>query len=100
MKQEEKNSERREWLGLNRWKIFGLVVLAAGITIFYVSNVVRIDDLLADIHSLEKEQKELKVRSQLLQGEINKLESPDRIITIARDKLGMILPKELPEKIK
>ncbi len=89
-----------KWLGLNRWKVFGLVVLAAGITIFYVSNVVRIDNMLAEIRELEKEQKILKVRAQYLHADINRLESPGRIIPIAQEKLGMVIPSELPETIK
>ncbi len=84
----------------NRWKTFGIVVLAAIITITYIDNVFRVNSLLSEIQNLEKQYDEIRTSNQVLITKIIELESVSRITTIAEEKLGMIKPTKVPQKIK
>lgn len=84
----------------NRWKTFGLVVLSAIITITYIDNVFKVNSLLSEIQNLEKQYDEIRTSNQVLITKIIELESVSRITTIAEDKLGMIKPTKVPQKIK
>lgn len=84
----------------NRWKTFGLVVLLAIITITYIDNVFKVNSLLSEIQNLEKQYDEIRTSNQVLITKIIELESVSRITTIAEEKLGMIKPTKVPQKIK
>jgi hypothetical protein len=91
------NPEVKTESRLNRWKIFGIVILTAFATIIYVSNVLAVDKLLEELQILKK-QKELKVNiNEVLKSKVNQLQSAERIIPLACDKLGMIKPVQAPE---
>ncbi len=83
----------------NRWKIFGIIFVSAVIMIFYVGNVLAIDTLLEDIQKLNKEKESIRNGNELLQAEVIRLESADRIIPLAQKELGMIKPTEAPEVV-
>jgi cell division protein FtsL len=84
----------------NRWQAFGLVVLIASVTIAYVDNVLRIDKTMNEIRLLEKRSRSSKSEIIRLEGRIIGLESPQRIIPIARDRMNMVLTNEKPEILK
>ncbi len=79
-----------------RWKIFGIIIATAALMIFYIYNVRSIDELLRQIRYIEEKNKIIKMKNNLLKAKVNELESPDRIIKIANEKLGMTLPDEIP----
>ena len=81
---------------LNRWSVFGLVSLFALLTIFYVYNVNRVNNLLKEIRNLEHKHELLKNTIDQLKAEVNSLQSADRIIPIARQKIGLINPSYTP----
>jgi cell division protein FtsL len=75
------------------------ILLAALITVFYVSNVISIDSLLEENQQLKKKYTMLKNKNELLRTRINELQSADRIIKIATEELGMLKPEKIPEKL-
>ncbi len=82
-----------------RWLIFIAIVLLASIATLYVYNVIEIERMLRQIHKLEKRKAELEVELSILKTKINKLESAERIIPLAKEKLGMVETDTFPEKI-
>jgi len=85
--------ERRK---LNRWSIFLLVICSALGTILYVSNVVRVNELLKEVQTLERSRDSLVSANEALRIETTRLRSADRISHIATEKLGMMQPQEAP----
>ncbi len=95
-----KLSEIRNYIISNRWKSFGIIVLAALITIFYVDNVFRVNTLLNDIRKLKQEKEILRMDRDRNRAELIKLRSADRIIPLAKKKLNMTEPESAPEIIE
>ena len=85
---------------INRWGVFGILCLLAAMTIGYVSNVMKIDELLSDVQILNKKYEILKNSNEILETNINQLQSADRIIKIAQDELGMIKSEKMPEIVE
>lgn len=84
---------------LNRWVVFILIFFLAAMTIVYVDNVVKINSLLKEIYQLEQKSDALRIENELLKTEINILQSPERIIKIAQEELGMKKPTSPPEHL-
>lgn len=95
----EEQSIKNNNLITKRWLIFIAIVLLASITTLYVYNVIEIERMLREIHKLEKQKAELEVEITILKNKIIKMESADRIIPLAKERLGMIESDSLPEKI-
>ncbi len=93
-------SEIRNYIVANRWKSFGMILLAALITIFYVDNVFRVNSLLNDIRKLKQEKEILRMDRDRSRAEIIKLRSAERIIPLAKNKLNMTEPESAPEIIE
>ncbi len=77
-------------------QIFVLLILVAGITLLYVNNVVRVNQLLAEIKTLEYSRDSLISSTNLLRNEVFRLESSDRINRIARENIGLTQPASAP----
>jgi cell division protein FtsB len=75
--------------------ILALVLLAA-VTVFYVSNTIAVDRLSAEINSLQSAYGEIRNMNIILNKEIDRKKSMERITAIARNRLGMVMPKEVP----
>jgi|GEM_PF-2912626 len=86
--------------GINRIRLFILIVLGALSTIFYVNNVMQINSLLKENQSLKKNYKNFKNGNELLRARLNELESAERIIGIATNELGMVKAAKPPEIIE
>lgn len=84
---------------IGRWTMFGLIFLSALATIFYVWNVIRTDTLLSDIQELKSKHRELSNENMVLASKLNRLQAPERIIQLAKDKLGMVRSAIPPEKL-
>ncbi|MFP4526955.1 MAG: hypothetical protein ACLFQX_00280 [Candidatus Kapaibacterium sp.] len=84
---------------LNRWAIFALLVASALVTILYVDNVMRVNDLLTRIQRLEKSRDNIRSGNQELMRRLNELESADRIVPLARERLGLDVPRSAPQKL-
>ena len=84
---------------LSRWSIFGLVFFIAAFTILFVNNVMMVDNLLKENRALEKKYQSINNSNKVLTIRIDELQSADRIIMIAKNKLGMIKPEYTPKII-
>ena len=76
--------------------IFILLILFAAVTALYVSNVVRVNELLTEIKTLEYTRDSLVSSTNMLRNEVLRLESSDRITSIARDRLSLSQPATAP----
>lgn len=82
---------------LNRWLVVLTIFLGALLTVAYVANVINIDNTLSEINALNKNAKYFKNENELLKAKLNYLQSPERIIKIAKENLSMVQSNEPPE---
>lgn len=82
---------------LNRWSIFGLLGVSAVFMVLYVSNVISVNTLLRRIPRLEEKHDSLLYQSRRLEETIARLQSAERITSIAKDKLGMVPNSHAPQ---
>ena len=75
-----------------------LIFIFSLLMILYVGNVVKVKSLLKEERKLEKQLEKVENQNQLLETDINRLESPERITDIATKKLGMI-KQDTPPKV-
>ncbi|MCO6466702.1 MAG: cell division protein FtsL [Bradyrhizobiaceae bacterium] len=85
---------------LNRWGLFALFFITATATVLYVSNVIAVNKLSAEVDVYRKQCDSLETLNKSLRTEAYKLQGSERITRIAADKLGMIPPPEAPVVIK
>jgi cell division protein FtsL len=81
-----------------RFRLLLYIVVISLLVILYVGNTVKVKSLLKKETKLEKKLDNIKNSNRLLQTEINRLESPERITEIAVNKLGMVKP-DVPPKV-
>ena len=81
---------------LTRWKMLAFILVASAITIFYIYNVMQIDSMLLEIRAFEKSYQNLRITKEMVNADMLKMESADRIIPLAETKLGLELPSKLP----
>ena len=97
------NSKTREflknWLNLNRWAIFLFIILISLSAILYVKNVRALTNQLKEIRQLEKMEKSLSNGNKIINSRIKQLESPERIIKIAEEKLNMEISLKAPKRL-
>lgn len=86
----------KSWVSLNRWSLFLFLVLTASVMIFYVYNVLSINKLAEEIRVLEKKEKRIEYRKRMIEAEVIKLQSAERICKIAEEKLHMVKSEEFP----
>lgn len=80
----------------SRWKILLLILISATLTVFYIYNVYRVNDLMKEISNLKNSYDDIKYKNEILFSRSIKLQSADRIGNIAREKLKMEYPKKAP----
>jgi len=85
---------------LNRWSMFALFFITASATVGYVSNVIAVNKLSAEAEDLRHDVDSLKALNQALRTEAFRMQSAERITSIATEKLGMLPPAEAPTVIK
>ncbi len=90
----------RQWFGFNRWAVSAYLILIALATIFYISNVIAVNNLMEDIQIANAEYEKLYYQNKILSGRIIGLQSANRIIPIAKSKLGLSGPTQPPEIIE
>jgi cell division protein FtsL len=83
-----------------RWRMFGIIIFAAIFTICYIYNSYGINNLLKQNRNLEAKIDAIKLDNKILDYEIVKLQSADRIVQIAKDKLNLDLPAQPPELLQ
>ncbi len=98
--QRENTQYIRQYRTLNRWSIFFLLLISSLIIVLFVSNTLEVNRLFEEVNTLRQEHRRLVQQNEVLQARSVRLQSPERITTIAREKLGMIHPSTAPEVLK
>lgn len=65
--------------------------------LFYISNIIRVNELLSETSALNSDLKKINNNNILQKVTIAKLTSYDRITLIAETQLGLVHPKEAPQ---
>lgn len=81
---------------LNRWSMFALFFVSSAATVGYVSNVIAVNKLSSERDQMRRAVDSMRILNQSLRTESFRLQSADRIISIATTRLGMIAPPEAP----
>ena len=74
--------------------------IPAVITLLYVDNTVKINKLLREVSKNNNQIIEIKSNNQLLINQINLLQAPDRIVSVAEKKLGLVKPNKVVKVIE
>ncbi len=82
---------------------FNLMLLLVGSAVaivLYISNVIKVSQLLAEINTLEGQHRRILMDQELLRAQINKMSSMERIRKLGEENLGLKNPTEPPVWIK
>jgi len=88
------------WLRLNRWALFLYIIFITSSMVFYVDNVININDLMGDIKKLELDYADIQNKNKILKSKVIELQEADRICRIAEVDLKMIKNDKAPIHIK
>jgi cell division protein FtsL len=83
----------------NRMTLMFVLFVAAGGTAIYINNVMRINKMLNEIRSLEKQRDSLVSMNQHLKSKVLDMQSASRITALAKNKLGMIPNPKAPTSV-
>lgn len=72
--------------------LFGIAVIA----LFYVSNVIAVNNLAKELNDLNIRYNQIISTNEVIKAEINRKASLERISLMAQERLGMVNPKEAP----
>ncbi|MBU2443991.1 MAG: cell division protein FtsL [Bacteroidetes bacterium] len=75
------------------WGIVALVIFS-GSAIFYVRNIILIDQLAREINEKLNEKDNLVIENKTLKATEEKLSVKEKIIPVAQNKLKMMYPRE------
>lgn len=82
---------------INRWAVLGIVILISAVMVISVAQVINTNAQLKEIEMLEKNYQHRREDNEILIKQINYLESPERITSIARLKFGLEVPYTVPQ---
>jgi cell division protein FtsL len=82
-----------------RWQVFGVITAAAMMTVVYVNNSVRVNELLRDRDRLRRSLDSVRNSMRSEQMRVIRLQSAERIDSIARNSLHMIRNPKAPKTI-
>jgi cell division protein FtsL len=68
--------------------------------VLYISNVIKVSQLLAEINTLEGQHRRILMDQELLRAQINKMSSMERIRKLGEENLSLKNPTEPPVWIK
>jgi cell division protein FtsL len=78
--------------------IVGLLIVGT-LIVMYVSSIITVNEIAADIGTLQTHYQRLLDSNAALQAEVNGKSSRERISLIAREQLGMLDARERPEQV-
>jgi cell division protein FtsL len=82
-----------------RWLILGILAASAIFVVVFVNNVLRVGKITEELDKMKKEYQHLSHQNELYRAEIIRLQSPERITTVAKARLGLIPATAAPERI-
>ena len=95
IEEKNQNTSRGSRASKRMFTLF-FIIISSILTIFYIDNVFKINNLTREIHKINKESQKIRDENTLLRMEINKLTSLERISRIAEEKLGLIRSEKTP----
>jgi cell division protein FtsL len=75
------------------------LLIAGTLIVMYISSIITVNEIAADIGTLQTRHQRQLDNNAALQAEVNRTSSRDRISPIAREQLGMLDAREQPERI-
>jgi len=79
--------------------VFGVIAAAAVATIFYVNNAIKVNELLRDRDNLQRSLDSMHSVTRGLQTQVIRLQSAERIDSVARLSLRMIRNSNAPKTL-
>ena len=82
---------------------FNLMLMLLGsavIIVLYISNVIKVSQLLAEIDKLEAQHRRMTMEQELLHAQVNRMSSLERVRKLSEEQLGLRNPTEPPVWIK
>ena len=73
------------------------LLVGAVAIVLYVSNIIAVNELLAEINSLQAQQQQILMEQEILKAQLNRMSSLERIQEIAEKDLGLRSLREPPE---
>jgi hypothetical protein len=80
---------------LRRWVAAGLILGAALLTVAFVANAIKVNELLAAVASVEEERNGIRQENERLRAELLRLMSVEQVTRRATE-LGMVQPDAAP----
>ncbi len=93
---EQRTARRSRTRELTTFNIVLLLIVAAIVITAYISNIIKVDALTAELVTIEKEQKQLLQQRENLRAELNMLSSYNRIQRIATEQIGLVHAPQQP----
>ncbi len=81
--------KKDEWKPINRWKATIFLVVAAASISLYIDNVAAVKEKIETIEKIDRKIDIVSNQNASLRKKIAELESPERIVKIAEEKMGM-----------
>lgn len=82
-----------------RWQVFGVIAAAAVATIFYVNNAIKVNELLRNRDNFQRSLDSMHSVTRGLQTQVIRLQSAERIDSIAHFSLRMIRNSNAPKTL-
>lgn len=82
---------------------FNLMLMLVGsaiIIVLYISNVIKVSQLLAEINKLEAQHRRMTMEQEFLRAQVNRMSSLERVRKMSEEQLGLKNPKDPPVWIK
>ena len=83
-----------------RWLLLAIIMISSALTVIYIYNARKVDELMIDIRKYDKQIVEMREGNDYLNYRMKQLMSADRIIPLASEKLNMSAAKEKPKVIE
>jgi cell division protein FtsL len=81
---------------ISTFSIILMLLGAAAAIVLYISNIIAVDRLHAEINSLQTQHQKIVSEQEILRAEVNRLASLERINRKAEEELGLVNPKDPP----
>ncbi len=94
---------RNRKIARRKFSTFNLMLLLVGgaiVIVLYISNVIKVSQLLGEINRLEAQHQRIMMDQELLRAQVNRMASLERVRKLSEEQLGLKNPKEPPVWIR
>lgn len=78
------------------FKIILLLVGVSVLIVFYIWNKICVNQLVVEVNDLRNQHQKIQNANEFLRAEVSKKSSLERIVGLATEQLGLVVPKEQP----